>query len=151
MYHVVQIIVYHLVQILLPQEVPLRVRDIVLLLVFGLVFWIAGTLWFQRTGPRVFETTAARYWINFMITPVVSTLGCILILRWRGIPTLQWASAMLLIAIPGMLGEAVLLSHFSALMPSMREASAGKYGAFLFATYALVLGIAEVVTLRAGR
>jgi hypothetical protein len=56
---------------------------------------------------------------------------------------------MLLIAIPGMVGEAVLLSHFAALMPSMREASAGKYGAFLFATYALVLGFAEFVTLRA--
>jgi len=27
----------------------------------------------------------------------------------------------------------------------------GKYGAFLFATYALVIGIAEIVTLRATR
>jgi hypothetical protein len=36
-------------------------------------------------------------------------------------------------------------------MPKMQEASAGKYGAFLFATYALVLGIAETVTLRAAR
>jgi hypothetical protein len=56
---------------------------------------------------------------------------------------------MLLVAIPGMLGEALLLSNFSAMMPRMQPASAGKYGAFLFATYALVLGIAEIVTLRA--
>ena len=67
------------------------------------------------------------------------------------IPAAQWASATLLIAIPGMVGEAVLLSHFSALMPKMHEASAGKYGAFLFSTYALVLTIAEIVTLRATR
>jgi hypothetical protein len=129
----------------------MRGREIGLLLGFGLVFWVAGTLWYEKRGPLVFETTALRYWVNFVLTPVVTAGICVLILRWRGIPALQWASAMLLIAIPGMLGEAVLLSHFSSLMPSMREASAGRYGAFLFATYALVLGIAEVVTLRAAR
>jgi hypothetical protein len=139
---------YHLVRILLFQEAPMRAREIALLLGFGLVFWVAGTLWFERTGPRVFETTAFRYWMNFMITPIVSALGCFLILRWQQIPASHWASATLLIALPGMLGEAILLSHFSALMPRMQENSAGKYGAFLFATYALVLSIAEIVSLR---
>jgi len=147
----VQMIMYRLVHILLPSGGSMRGREIWFLLGFGLVFWIAGTLWYEKRGPLVFETTALRYWVNFVLTPVVTAAICILILRWRQIPAPAWASAMLLIAIPGMLGEAVLLSHFSALMPSMREASAGKYGAFLFATYALVLGIAEVVTLRAGR
>ncbi len=127
----------------------MRGREIGLLLGFGLVFWISGTLWYERSGPRVFETTAIRYWVNFVITPIVTSAVCILILRWRQIAASQWASATLLIAIPGMLGEAVLLSHFSVLMPRMQEASAGKYGAFLFATYALVLGIAEIVTLKA--
>jgi len=129
----------------------MRSREIVLLLGFGLFFWIAGTLWYERTGPRVFETTAIRYWINFIVTPVVSTAGCLLILRWRQIPAPEWASAILLIALPGMFGEAILLSNFSTLMPKMQLASAGKYGAFLFATYALVIGIAEIVTLRATR
>jgi hypothetical protein len=129
----------------------MRGREIGVLLGFGLVFWIAGTLWYEKRGPLVFETTALRYWVNFVLTPVVTAGICVLILRWRQIPVQQWASAMLLVAIPGMVGEAVLLSNFSALMPSMREASAGRYGAFLFATYALVLGIAEVVTLRAAR
>jgi hypothetical protein len=92
-----------------------------------------------------------RYWMNFFITPAVSTVGCILILRWRHIPATGWASAILLIALPGMFGEAILLSHFSTLMPKMQEASAGRYGAFLFATYALVISIAEIVTLRAAR
>jgi hypothetical protein len=129
----------------------MRGREIGFLLGFGLVFWIAGTLWYEKRGPLVFETTALRYWVNFVLTPVVTAGICMLILRWRQIPAFEWASAMLLIAIPGMLGEAVLLSHFSTLMPSMREVSAGRYGAFLFATYALVLGIAEAVTLRAAR
>jgi hypothetical protein len=127
----------------------MRTRDICILLAFGIVFWVAGTLWFERTGPRVFETTAVRYWVNFLITPVVSTLGCLLILRWRQIPASGWTTAILLIALPGMFGEAILLSNFSMLMPRMHEASAGKYGAFLFATYALVISIAEIVTLRA--
>jgi hypothetical protein len=129
----------------------MRAREICILLFFGLAFWVAGTLWYERTGPRVFETTIIRYWVNFAITPLVSALGCILILRWRHIPASIWTTAILLIALPGMFGEAILLSNFSRLMPRMHEASAGKYGAFLFATYALVITIAEIVTLRAAQ
>ncbi|MFZ0805046.1 MAG: DUF5367 family protein, partial [Candidatus Sulfotelmatobacter sp.] len=56
----------------------------------------------------------------------------------------------LLLALPGMFGEAALLSRFAAFMPRMRPETAGRYGAFLFATYALFLTIAEIVTVRAG-
>jgi hypothetical protein len=56
---------------------------------------------------------------------------------------------MLLLAIPGMIGEAVVLSHLGTFMPRIREASGGRYGAFLFAIYAVVLTLAEVITLRA--
>jgi hypothetical protein len=48
-----------------------------------------------------------------------------------------------------MFGEALLLSRFSTLMPRMRLETAGKYGAFLFATYAVFLTIAEIIALRA--
>jgi hypothetical protein len=48
-----------------------------------------------------------------------------------------------------MIGEAVVLSHLSVFMPRMHAESGGRYGAFLFATYGLVLSIAEAVTLRA--
>jgi hypothetical protein len=58
---------------------------------------------------------------------------------------------MLLLAIPGMIGEAVVLSNLSSFMPKLHRASGGKYGAFLFTTYALVLGVAEVIALRATR
>ena len=129
----------------------MRGREIALLLVFGVVFWSAGTLWYEVRGPRVFESTAVRYWVNFALTPIVTSAVCIAILRWMHVAPAHWASAMLLVAIPGMLGEAVLLANFSTLMPRMHETSAGRYGAFLFATYALVLSIAEIVALRAGR
>ena len=126
----------------------MKTQDIALFLVFGIVFWVAGTIWYEMRGPLVFETTGVRYWTNFVLTPPVTMGVCILMLRWRNIPNSEWASAALLIAIPGMIGEAVLLSRFSVLMPKMQAASAGKYGGFLFATYALVLGIAEVVSIR---
>jgi len=126
----------------------MKMHDRVLFLLFGLAFWIIGTLWYEVRGPFVFETTSLRYWINFILTPIVSAAVCIAILRWRHIPAPEWASAALLIALPGMFGEAVLLSNFSVLMPRMQPASAGRYGAFLFAAYALFLTIAEIVTLR---
>jgi hypothetical protein len=44
---------------------------------------------------------------------------------------------------------AIALTHLSTFMPRLHAASAGRYSASLFATYALVLAIAEVVTLRA--
>jgi hypothetical protein len=127
----------------------MKTPDKVLLLLFGLIFWTAGTLWYRVRGPAVFETTSLRYWINFVATPIVSALVCILILRWRSIPAPDWASAALLIALPGMFGEALLLSNFTLFMPKMQPISAGRYGAFLFAAYALFLTIAEIVTLRA--
>jgi hypothetical protein len=127
----------------------MKALDKALLLLFGLVFWTAGTLWYRARSAAVFETTDLRYWVNFALTPIVSAIACILILRWRRIPAPEWASAALLIALPGMFGEALLLSSFRVFMPKMQAASAGRYGAFLFAAYALFLSIAEIVALRA--
>lgn len=127
----------------------MKPHDRILLLLFGIAFWTIGTLWYRVRGAAVFETTAMRYWINFAVVPALSAIICILILRWRDIPASNWASAGLLIALPGMFGEALLLTRFAAFMPRMHEASAGKYAAFLFAAYGLFLAIAEIVTLRA--
>jgi hypothetical protein len=127
----------------------MRMNDKLLFLVFGAAFWVVGTIFYQLRGPQVFESGGQRYWINFVLTPVVSAAICMILLRWRHVPAADWASAALLIALPGMFGEAVLLSSFATLMPRMRLETAGKYGAFLFATYALFLTIAEIVTVRA--
>jgi hypothetical protein len=124
-------------------------QDVVLLLVLGLIVWVVGTVYYANHGPAILETTSVRYWGAFALSPIVSALLCIAILRWRHIASANWTSAMLLLAIPGMIGEAVVLSHLSTFMPKLHVTSGGRYGAFLFATYALVLGVAEVVTLRA--
>lgn len=126
----------------------MKIPESMLLLSLGLIFWILGTIYYAHAGHRVLETTAARYWLSFAISPVISAAFCILILRWRHIAPYNWAVAMLLLALPGMVGEAVVLSHLRTFMPRIQEASGGRYGAFLFATYAVVLGIAEFATLR---
>ena len=123
--------------------------DVALLLALGAVIWILGTVHYAKHGPAILETTSSRYWSEFVLSPVISAVLTIVILRWRHIPAAHWASAMLLLALPGMIGEALVLSNLSTFMPKLHEASGGRYGAFLFAAYALALGVAEVITLRA--
>ena len=129
----------------------MRMQECVLLLSLGLVIWILGTIYYAYTGQRVLETTPVHYWASFAISPIVSAVLCILILRWRHIAPSDWAVAMLLLAIPGMIGEAVVLSNLGTFMPTIQQASGARYGAFLFVTYAVVLGIAEFATLYSRR
>jgi hypothetical protein len=126
----------------------MKIQESMLLLLLGHIIWILGTIYYGYAGHRVLETTPERYWVSFAMSPIISAALCILILRWRHIAPSNWAVAMLLLAIPGMIGEAVVLSHLGTFMPRIQEASGGRYGAFLFATYAVVLGIAEFATLR---
>lgn len=127
----------------------MKEHDVAFLLVLGLIIWIVGTIYYANRGPAILETTSLRYWGAFALSPIVSAVLCVAILRWRQIAPANWTSAMLLLAIPGMMGEALVLSNLSTFMPKLHATSGGRYGAFLFATYALVLGMAEVVTLRA--
>jgi len=128
----------------------MKTQDVALLFGLGLAIWVAGTFYYAAHGVAILETTAARYWISFVLSPIVSAAICVAILKWRHIAPQSWAQAMLALAIPGMIGEALVLSHLTTFMPRLQAGSGGRYGAFLFATYAVVLGIAEVVTLRAG-
>jgi hypothetical protein len=125
----------------------MKAHDVGFLLVIGLVIWIAGTMYYANHGPEILESTSARYWFAFALSPALSALLCIAILRWRHVPPAHWTLAMLLLALPGMVGEAAALSSLSTFLPKLHATSGGKYGALLFATYAVVLGIAEVVTL----
>jgi hypothetical protein len=127
----------------------MKVQDIALLSLSGFILWLVGTLYFAWRAPAIFETTSLRYWISFSLAPILTTAVCIAILKGRHIPSTAWASAVLLLSIPGMIGETVVLSHLPKFMPKLQASSAGRYGAFLFAAYALVLAIAEVITLKA--
>ena len=127
----------------------MSMQNRVMLFAFGLIIWIAGSVYYAYRGPQVLETTKLHYWISFSVSPAVTAILVVAILKYLKIAPPHWASAALLLAIPGMIGEAIVLSHLSTFMPRIQESSGGRYGAFLFATYAVVLGIAEIVTLHA--
>ena len=127
----------------------MKAYEAALLFGLGLVIWIVGTFYYAAYGVAILETTAARYWSSFLLSPVISAAICIAILKWRHLAPSSWAQAMLALAIPGMIGEALVLSNLTTFMPRLQATSGGKYGALLFATYGLVLGIAEIVALRA--
>jgi hypothetical protein len=127
----------------------MKAQDVIVLLALGLLIWIVGTMYYAQRGAVILETTPARYWIAFALSPIFSALLCVLILRRRHVAPRDWAAAMLLLAIPGMLGEAVVLTNWATFMPKLHAETGGKYAAFLFATYAVALALAEFVTLRA--
>jgi hypothetical protein len=123
--------------------------EIAILLFAGIAIWVLGTIYFSFRGQAILETTSIRYWLSFTLTPILSAILCACILKLLHIPAAHWTSAMLLLALPGMVGEAILLTHFAAFMPRLQIASSGRYGALLFATYFIALGFAEAITLRA--
>jgi len=127
----------------------MRPPTVITLLALGLTIWVIGTIYYAYTGPLVLETTKLRYWMSLCLSPVISAAACIAILRRLHIRQANWASAMLLLAIPGMIGEAVVLTNLTTFMPKLHLASGGRYGAFLFVTYGVVLALAEIVTLKA--
>jgi uncharacterized membrane protein YdjX (TVP38/TMEM64 family) len=127
----------------------MNLQNCIVLFALGLLIWILGSVYYAYVGPQVLETTKLHYWVSFWTSPVVSTILVVVIFKLLHVKPSNWASAALLIAIPGMIGEAIVLSHLSTFMPRIQESSGGRYGAFLFATYAVVLGVAEFVTLKA--
>jgi hypothetical protein len=129
----------------------MKTRDIATLLVLGVLLWLMGTAYYEFRGVAIFETTRLQYWLNFILVPVLTVGAVVRVLRARHIPPQSWAVAALLLALPGMLGEALVLSNFPAMMPRLRVATAGRYGGFLFLLYALVLAAALSVSLIAAR
>src|SRR5277367_3162681 len=100
MYHVVHLGVYRLVHHNAGGN-KVKGQDVALLLALGLIIWLAGTIYYANQGRAILETTSLRYWTAFALSPIVSAVLCIAILRWRHIATANWTSAMLLLAIPG--------------------------------------------------
>lgn len=79
----------------------MKTPDSILLFVLGFIVWILGSVYYAYRGPSVLETTSLRYWISFFISPLLSAVLCIAILKLRHVPPTAWASGMLLLAIPG--------------------------------------------------
>jgi uncharacterized membrane protein YpjA len=139
------ILVYHLVH---HEEIPMTGHMRVLLLVLGFIIWVLGTVYYGFVGPRVLETTPVRYWVSFALSPIVSAVLVFAIVKWLRVSAADAVAAVVLLALPGMVGEAVVLTHLSTFMPRIQASSGGRYGALLFATYAVVLAIASGLELK---
>jgi hypothetical protein len=119
-----------------------------LLLVLGFGIWVAGTIYYGFVGARVLETTPVRYWVSFALSPILSAMLVFAIVKWLRVSRADAVGAVVLLALPGMVGEAVVLTHLSTFMPRIQASSGGRYGALLFATYAVVLAIASGLELK---
>ncbi len=106
----------------------MKASQVWILLLAGVAVWLIGTVYFALRGPSILETTALRYGAVFMVTPLCSVLLCVGIMCRMGIPPEMWPQAMLLIALPGMVGEAAVLSRLSAWMPRCNPLQAGAMG-----------------------
>jgi Family of unknown function (DUF5367) len=125
----------------------MKAQQVALLLALGSVLWLLGTLCYANYGRAILETTGPRYWFVLAASAIASAAVCVVILWWRDLPSANWATGMLLLALPGMIGEVVVLSNLPTFMPKLHATSGGKYAALLFGAYALALALAEVVTL----
>ncbi|MDE1177993.1 MAG: DUF5367 family protein [Edaphobacter sp.] len=121
--------------------------DLVLLLAVGVAFWIIGTIYFSLRGRTILEGRPTVYRTAVLLTAALSSMLCIILFRFMNIPSASWATAMLLIALPGMFGEVIALTNPRIFLPRMQPASAGRYAALLFMTYAVALAIGEFVSL----
>ncbi|WP_242026814.1 DUF5367 family protein [Phormidium tenue] len=72
-------------------------------------------------------------------------------MRWRRIESQDWLQGAVCLALPGMLGEIPILAGFAALMSNMHPETAGRYAAFLFSGYSILLGFAWFVAARGVR
>lgn len=63
-------------------------------------------------------------------------------MKWRKIEQKNWLEGAICIALSGMLGEIPILAGFSELMSHMQPETAGRYAAFLFGGYSMLMGSA---------
>lgn len=126
----------------------MNTTDRTVLLLLGFIIWAAGTAAYRSFGVYFFEGAAFSYWLNVLITGSLYAAGSIGLLRWRGIQQHDWLQAAICIALPGMLGEIPILVNFSHLMSNMQPATAGRYAAFLFGGYSLVISVAFILSTR---
>jgi len=101
------------------------------------------------TGSYFFEGSSAKYWLNAIVTGLLYVAVSLGLLKWRRIEQKNWLQGAICIAVPGMLGEIPILSAFSQLMGNMQPETAGRYAAFLFESYASLIGSAWLISTKA--
>jgi hypothetical protein len=126
-------------------------QDNVSILLVGFGIWAAATLVYRQVGAYCFEGSALIYWLNIFSTAGLCILAFVGLMRWRQIAPQNWLQGVACLALPGMLGEIPILANFAKLMRAMQPETAGRYGAFLFACYSVLIGFAWLMATWAAR
>lgn len=124
-------------------------KDRIILLSLGLMIWLIGTLLYRIAGSYFFESSTVGYWLNVIVTGILCSAVGMGLMKWRRIDTEYWLYGAICLALPGMLGEVLVLSTFSEVMVNMHPETAGRYGAFLFAGYSCLISCAWFTSMKA--
>lgn len=127
----------------------MNIKDRIGFVTLGFVIWAAATSAYRLTGSTFFEGTTASYWLNVGFTGITYTAIALGVMKWRKIKQKDWLQGAICIALPGMLGEIPVLAGFSELMSNMHPATAGRYAAFLFSGYSILICAAWFISERA--
>ncbi len=126
----------------------MNTNDRLSLLLVGFGIWAAGTVAYRQVGSILFERSVMEYWLNVASTGGLCTLVFVGLMRWRRLEPKDWLQGAICIALPGMVGEIPVLAGFAELMSTMHPATAGRYAAFLFSVYSILLGFAWFMATR---
>jgi hypothetical protein len=126
----------------------MNTRNRLSVVLVGLGIWAAATLAYRQVGSVFFERSVMEYWLNVASTGGLYTLVFVGLMRWRRIEAKDWLQGAICIALPGMLGEIPILAGFADVMSNMHPETAGRYAAFLFSGYSILLGFAWFMATR---
>ena len=108
----------------------MKALDIAILLAFGFAIWILGTIYYASRGPLFSKpppsATGAPLHYRQSSQAFCASRSCV-----GGNPRCSLGLRHVLLALPGMIGEALVLSHLSTFMPKLQAGSGGRYGALL--------------------
>ncbi|WP_421738638.1 hypothetical protein [Caulobacter sp.] len=97
----------------------------------GLGAWLAATLFYAAFGGGVLESAFWFYAINAFLAAAFGTFVFHITARLRQIRRGRRTLPMLAFVAPGLVGSALVIGQFQALMPTADPVSIGRYGAFL--------------------
>lgn len=102
----------------------------------GVAAWLLATAFYAAFGGSLLESAFWFYALNATLIAVGYGLLFVAVAKLRRVPCRKRALPALVFALPGVIGAAVVLSHFGQLFPSLGQASLGRYGAYLFVGFA---------------
>ena len=111
-----------------------------LFLGIGFGVWLLATLVFRLAGHLFFlDNNAPLLAIIWLLTIAVLQTFCLALFRRYRLDRAHRCEAAILLALPGMILDAVVTEAFAAVFPNMPGSSAASFGAWLLAAYAAVL------------